>query len=113
MSIKSYRDLDAWQVAPRGSFGAVERCGRPSSGPSPRYRNHVRIALGSVAELSTCIELCQRLGYVDATTASTLQNEIARTGQLLHGLENSILRKLATKGAKLAGVVLACWWLFK
>ena len=140
MSIKSYRDLDTWQVAMDlavsvyqlvlrlPSCERFEMCSQmrraavsvPSnvaegqaSGPSPRYRNHVRIALGSVAELSTCVELCQRFGYVDAATASSLQAEIARTGQLLHGLENSILSKLAVKGTKLAGVVLACWWLFK
>ncbi len=33
-----------------------------ANGPGLRNRNHVRIALGSFAELSTCVELGFRLG---------------------------------------------------
>jgi four helix bundle protein len=43
-----------------------------------RYRNHVRIALGSVAELTTNVEAGLRLGYWDAATASKLDEEFTR-----------------------------------
>ncbi len=140
MTIKNFRDLDAWQVAMDLAVRIYEIIGRlpaceryeiasqmrraavsvPSNvaegqanGPTLRNRNHVRIALGSVAELSTCVELCLRIGYVDTTSAESLQRELERTTQLLHGLQNSILRKVAAEATKTTAVVLACWWLFK
>ena len=138
MSIKSFRDLDAWCVAMDLAVRVYEVIGRlpgceryelasqmrraavsvPSNvaegqanGPGLRNRNHVRIALGSVAELSTCVELSCRLGYVDAATAAGLEDELARTRQLLHGLQRSILRQLATEGAKVVLIFSICWWL--
>jgi four helix bundle protein len=140
MSIKSYRDLDAWKVAMEVAvsvYKLIERlpaCERfemcsqmrkaavsvPSNvaegqanGPGLRYRNHVRIASGSAAELSTCVELCVRVGYVDEATAAAIQNELARTAQLLHGLRNSIVLKITGEGAKIGAIVLTCWWLFR
>ena len=140
MSIKSYRDLDAWKVAMDlavsvyNAIGKFPRCERfelasqmrraavsvPSNvaegqanGVTLRNRNHVRISLGSVAELSTCVELCQRVGYFDSALAATLQDELSRTGQLLHGLQNSILRRIAAEGIKTSAVFLACWWLLR
>ena len=140
MSIKNYRDLDAWQVGMDLAVSiykfieGLPGCERfamasqmrraalsvPSNvaegqanGVTLRNRNHVRIALGSVAELSTCVELCLRVGYVDSPTASRLQDELTRTGQLLHGLQRSILRKIAAEGVKSSTIVVACWWLFK
>ena len=139
MAIRSFRDLDAWQVAMDLAvktykfIESLPRCERfemasqmrraalsvPSNvaegqanGATLRNRNHVRIALGSVAELSTCVELSLRLGYVDSLTAAALQDEMTRTQKLLHGLQNSILRKVAADGAKVMAVVLAWRWLF-
>ena len=139
MSIKSYRDLDAWKVSmdltvrvyeliPRlPACERFEMCSQlrraavsvPSNvaegqanGPGRRYSNHVRIASGSVAELSTCVEVCQRVGYIDQRTASGLQDDLTRTATLLHGLRNSILRRIATEAAKGTAIVAMCWWLF-
>ena len=140
MTIKSYRDLDAWKVGmdltvsiykvvarlpPTERFEMCSQMRRaavsvPSNvaegqayGPGLRYRNHVRIASGSVGELSTCVELCVRFGYLDESTAGRLQQELTRAAQLLHGLRNSIARKLVRETAKLTAVVLTCWWLFR
>ena len=139
MAIKSYRDLDAWKVSMDltvtiyefitrlPSCERFEMCSQmrraavsvPSNvaegqanGMGRRYGNHVRIASGSVAELSTCVEICERVGYIDATAASGLQNELARVASLLHGLRNSIVRKIATEAAKATAIAVACWWLF-
>ena len=82
----SFRDLDAWKAAmdlvwphtmSRVSFQQLNasssrrRCAGPpcrfrrisrrsSTGPGGRYRHHVRIALGSLAELETQLELVAR-----------------------------------------------------
>lgn len=86
--ILSFRDLDAWKAAmnlvlaaydaahqlpPTERFELSAQIRRaavsiPSnvaegqaSGPGARYRHHVRIALGSLAELETQIEIASRL----------------------------------------------------
>ena len=139
MTIRNFRDLDAWRVAMDLAvdlYKFIERlpsCERfemasqmrraavsvPSNvaegqanGATLRNRNHVRIALGSVAELSTCVELCLRIGYVESATAAKLQDELTRTQKLLHGLQNSILRKIGGEGVKIVAIVLACRWFF-
>jgi four helix bundle protein len=56
------------------------------------YLNHVGIALGSLAELDTLVELSIRLRYGDPSQASGLQGTIARVGQMLHGLARSLDR---------------------
>jgi hypothetical protein len=68
MAIKTFKDLDAWQVGmdlvvrvyevakrlPQDErFGMMSQMHRKIR---RRYRNHVRIALGSVAELATNVE---------------------------------------------------------
>jgi four helix bundle protein len=50
------------------------------------YRRHIRIALGSFAELETQIELVGRLYQKDVQRTSDVVQKLTRTGQLLHGL---------------------------
>ena len=138
--IKDFRDLDAWKVSmdlavsiyqfidglPRSEpFELASQLRRaavsvPSNiaegeahGMTLRNRNHLRIAAGSVAELSTCVEICLRVGYVNSESAAEIQAHLARTRRLLHGLQNSILRRIAGEGVKSGGIVLACWWLLR
>jgi four helix bundle protein len=54
------------------------------------YVNHVQIALGSLAELETQLELALRLKYIHAEDARSTQVAIDRAGQLLHGLLRSL-----------------------
>ena len=54
------------------------------------YRNHVAIALGSHAELETCIEVARRLGYSTAEELRRADELCARTGQLLNRLFRSL-----------------------
>ena len=140
MAIRSFRDLDAWTVAMDLTVRLYEIIGRlpswkrfelasqmrraavsvPSNvaegqanGPSRRNRYHVRIALGSTAELSTCVEVCRRVKYIDEETAASLQDDLARASKLLHGLENSIIRKMLGEAAKAVAIFATCWWLLK
>jgi four helix bundle protein len=54
---------------------------------APRaYRRHIRIALGSFAELETHLELSRRLYPKTAAELAGVEKKLTRTGQLLHGL---------------------------
>ena len=133
--IESFRDLDVWNVAMDMTvhvYGVLRRLPQeerfelagqmrraavsvPSNvaeghaiGMPTRYRYHVRVALGSVAELSTCVELCQRLKYIDVKTAENAEADLARTRQLLHGVLRSLRLQLA---AKTGALIVGLWWL--
>jgi four helix bundle protein len=54
------------------------------------YLNHVGIALGSLAELDTLVELSIRLEFGEPSQASSLRTTLARVGQMLHGLARSL-----------------------
>src|SRR5262245_6386541 len=58
-------------------------------GPGKRYRNHVRIALGSLGELATELEIAVRLKYVMGDQVARVEAQLVRTRQLLHGLHRS------------------------
>src|SRR5882724_8490014 len=58
------------------------------------YLNHVGIALGSHAELETCLELARRLEYLTAAVFAPLSEACTRTGQLLNGLYRSIEQRV-------------------
>lgn len=133
MSINNFRDLDAWKIAmglALRMYEVIERLPQNErfemasqmrraalSVPSNiaeghacklrrRYRYHVRIALGSIAELVTCIELGFRVGYWDEATRSRMDGELVRMSQLLHGVLRSLRRQLATERLSLLAVAL-------
>ena len=110
--IQSFRDLQVWQksvdLAVRvykasekfpssETFGLTSQVRRASvSIPSniaegkavggQRYRRHVKIALGSDAELQTQIELATRLGMLNDADAEELLQHAAEIGRMLAGL---------------------------
>jgi four helix bundle protein len=131
--IRSFRDLEVWQAAMdlavdvyqvTDGLPQVERfvltaqirrsaISVPSNiaeGHAHRgdrtYLRHVRIALGSVAELDSQLELAQRLKFITAQQVSQVAQGIARTGQMLHALERSLERRAMHRG--LTGVSLVC-----
>ena len=118
--ILSFRDLETWQMAmdlivdvyrATESFPAAERYGLTSQmrraavsipanvaeGHARRtdgsYLNHVRIALGSQAELLTEIEAAIRLGFLKASVGDELMSDVDRVRQLLHGVRRSLERR--------------------
>jgi four helix bundle protein len=133
--IASYRDLEAWQsamelllviydVASRlphiERFELASQLRRaavsvPSNvaegqayGPSARYLHHVRVALGSLAEVDTHLEAILRIGYLNGQTLTPAFELVRQTGRLLHGLERSLkLQQAAGWCLTLAGFVCA------
>lgn len=119
-TIVSFRDLDVW----RESMALAERCylatrAFPQSEqfgltaqirraavsiPSniaeghrrskPAFLNHVRIALGSHAELETQLELAVRLKLGKSPELSACAESSAHVGRLLHGLARSLGRDM-------------------
>jgi len=121
--IKSFKDLDAWKAGLQLTvavyalvkrlpdserFGLISQMRRaavsvPSNvaegqatGPGGLYRRHVRVALGSWAELVTHLEVA--LGLLPTAELSDFEKELERTGQILHGLDRSLRRKRAVVG---------------
>jgi hypothetical protein len=54
----------------------------------------VRIALGSLAELDTQLDLAVRLNLLEASEFAGASTQLARAGQLLHGLERALKRRV-------------------
>ena len=136
--IKSFRDLDAWRAAMDLSvmvydasthlpsderFGLMSQVRRasvsvPSNvaegqsfGTNGRYIHHLRIALGSIGELSTELEIAVRLNYLSAGQIENVHRQLVRTRQLLFGLLRSLRRRRVAAVGKTTGVVVAFWLL--
>jgi four helix bundle protein len=133
--IVSYRDLEVWQSGMElllsiyelaSQLPQVERFGIASQmrraavsvpsnvaegqayGRGRRYLHHVRVALGSLAELDTQIEAVRRVGYFNEHSLQQAVHLLNQTGRLLHGLERSLKRRQMT----MTGLALAaCLWI--
>ena len=57
------------------------------------YLNHVSIALGSHAELETCVEIASRLKYLDLPAIESLERHLASVGRLLYALYQALERR--------------------
>ena len=126
--VKTYRDLEVWQVgmtlvekiyAATQSFPPDERfrltaelrraaVSIPSNvaegscrRTTPAFVNHVSIALGSHAEIETCIEVALRLRYVSVRVRDDLMVTADSTGRLLNGLLRSLETRLPQKRPRL------------
>ena len=128
--VKSFRDLQVWQKAmdladtiyvgtaefPRAEmFGLTSQLRRAAvSIPSNiaegraigggRFLHHVRIAIGSEAEVQTQIEIAVRRGYLNADRARVMLDEAAEVGRMLHGLLNGL--EAAQTRARTVGITL-------
>jgi len=116
MEIKSFRDLEVWQVsmtlvertyALSETFPAAERFGLtaqvrraavsiPSNIAEGRarsnrsYRYHLGVARGSEAELQTQLELAARLGFTSKEAIVPVTNLASRVGMMLNRLIASL-----------------------
>jgi four helix bundle protein len=141
-SIRSFRDLEVWSAAmdlaiaahkladrlpPNHRFELASQMRRAATSiPSNiaegyAYRRdrvfvrHVRIALGSLAELDTQIEIAVRLSYVAREAELLLRSDTDRTRQLLHGLHRTLkvsVRRTALNVLALAAAGSSLVWLF-
>lgn len=134
--VKSFRDLLVWQKAmdladavytltadfPKtelfGLTSQIKRAvvsipaniaeGRAAGGG--RFLHHIRIALGSEAELETEIELSVRLKYVTAEQAEGILDRAAEIGRMLNGLHAAIAaRRARLRAAGATAVFLAIY----
>jgi four helix bundle protein len=113
--IRSYRDLEAWQVAmdavtetyqvsvdfPKaetyGLMGQMRRAAVsvPSNIAEGQARtgraglNYIGIAIGSLAELDTQLDIALRLTYVSAERVRPLRKSIDSARRLLYGLRRA------------------------
>jgi four helix bundle protein len=126
-TIRSFRDLLVWNAAmdlvlttyslvaklpttERFELGAQLRRSAVSvasniaeghaGGPRLRYLNHARIAAGSLAELDTQFEIARRLNFLSPVDLTTVEQQVARTGQLLYGLIRSLRSLPGPEGAR-------------
>lgn len=137
--IRSFRDLDTWHVAMDLAVAcykvakllpASERFEMSSqirkaatsvpsnvaeghsTGSDGLCMRHLRIALGSVGELDTQLELSLRAGLLPSEDVRRLQEHAARTAQLLHGLLRSVrMRRLQNAAKALTLLVPPLFWL--
>jgi 23S rRNA-intervening sequence protein len=84
--IRDHRDLEAWQVA----MDAVIETYRVTGS----FLNHFGIALGSLAELDTQLEVAIRLTYITIAESRDLKRSIQSSRRLLHGLRRAKQRRL-------------------
>jgi four helix bundle protein len=113
MGSKTYRDLELWQTSmdlvvecyqaarrfPQyetfGLCGQLRRAvvsvpaniaeghGRQHR---PEFIQHLHIALGSLAEVETHVQIAQRLGYLEPADAEKLMQRTGEVGRLLNGM---------------------------
>ena len=119
MAIQSYRDLEAWHVGmdfavriygltkqfPRSElYGLTSQLRRAAVAiPSNISEGHrqgtnayvhfVTIALGSLAEAETQLELARRLSLLNDRDATSLEELSAMLGRILHGLRRSLANR--------------------
>ena len=118
--VESFRDLEVWQKSmdladavytttarfPREEmFGLASQLRRAAvSIPSNiaegravgggRYLHHIRLAIGSEAELETQIELAVRRSYVDKDKACVLLENAGRVRRMLHAMHRALKQSM-------------------
>ena len=122
MTIKRYNDLIAWQKAmdlmqevylmtkafPKEElYGLTSQLRRSAvSVPSNvaeghcrtgrrEFVHHLSIALGSLGEVETQVQIAHRLGYIDQTAVANFAEHASEAGRLLVGLMNSLEKHAA------------------
>lgn len=119
--VRDFRKIQAWQLAdnftvaiyeasqsfPREeSYGLTSQIRRASSsvptnivegsarGTKREYLHFLHIARGSLAETQYLVHLANRLGYLGAEAAQTLEGEGRETFACLHGLISAVEREV-------------------
>jgi len=117
VTIRSYRDLIAWQLAieitkqvyrvtegfpDKERYGLTNQLRRASvavpsniaegygRGRAPDYARFLRIARGSLFEMETQLFIAVELRYVDRTTFDELDTQLKECGRVLAGLLRSL-----------------------
>jgi four helix bundle protein len=118
--IRSYRDLNVWQLGMEivervyhisGKFPKAEQYGLTSqfrraaisipaniaegnaSAFTKLYQRHLSIAVGSLAELETYLELAKRLRFGNRQVLDELSDVLDQERRMLRGLQRSLREK--------------------
>jgi four helix bundle protein len=132
--VKSFRELEVWQLAMQvvvDCYGLTQRFPQnelygltaqvrratvsvPSNIAEGHNRhtrraflNHVNLALGSLAELETQLEIGVRVRYLTRQQVCEVSEKAARVGQMLRRLQQSLESDLQTRGVQALLVALA------
>jgi four helix bundle protein len=126
--VKSFRELQVWQKAmdladavysataefPRDEIFGLRSQVRKSAVSIPsniaegravgggRFSSHIRIAIGSEAELETQIELAVRRSYITPARAKTILDDAIEVRRMLHSMHSALearQTRLRTAGA--------------
>jgi four helix bundle protein len=119
--VQSYRDLAVWQLGMQltvdvyqltSKFPAEEKFGLTSQlrratasipaniaeghsrSSTKDFLRHLSIALGSLADVTTFVELAEWLRFVDSQTANGMLDSMQEERRMLRGLQASLRRKL-------------------
>jgi four helix bundle protein len=118
--IKSYRDLEVWQRAVdfavmvykateafpqsevygltgqlrRASVSIASNIAEGHGRPNPGFARYLRIAIGSVSEVETQLEISQRIGYIDTESFERLSSEVTIIGKQLNALLKKVVQSL-------------------
>ncbi|MHC4362161.1 MAG: four helix bundle protein [Planctomycetota bacterium] len=117
MKVKSYKELHVWKkgidivdsvysiaqnLPENAQYGLASQIRRsavsvPSNiaegfarGHTAEYRQFLRVALGSCAELETQLIICQRRGYVTEKVLLSLQEELYHESRMIMNLIKSL-----------------------
>ncbi len=120
-AVRSYRDLAVWQLGMQlsedvyrltASFPTDEKFGLTSQlrraaasipaniaegharSSTKDFLRHLSIAIGSLAEVTTFIELAERLAFIDQPIANQLLESMQHERRMLRGLQASLRRKV-------------------
>src|SRR5687768_694980 len=134
--VKSFRELQVWQKAmdladavysitsqfPREElFGLASQLRRTAvSIPSNiaegravgggRFLHHVRIAIGSEAELETQIELAVRRSYLTPAAARNILADASEVRRMLHAMHSGLkARQIGTRTAGITVLLILCY----
>jgi four helix bundle protein len=78
----------------RAAVSVPSNVAEESSRPTTRALiNHAGIALGSLAEVETCMEIALRLGYLSQKRCGPLFELAGEVGRLLNGLMHALKAK--------------------
>ncbi len=118
--VKSYQDLEVWQIAmattaavyalsatfPSGErFVLTQQLRRAmisvplniaeghSRGSQREFRRFLNIAMGSLSEVETCLDLTQRLGIIEGVPPA-LSERMDALGRKLRSLQKSVASQL-------------------
>ena len=62
-----------------------------------QFRSFLSVAIGSLNEVSTQLEIAYRVGYLDLQKRNTVERRVDECLALTFGLRKSLLKKLATQ----------------